>query len=298
MTATPDSLFLGRPHFDDPALAQLARESGPAAVWTRLLANGGDGPLAAARTARGDFAVAMREASGRTFLAVDRFSIQTLCYRIRNGRLEFAERTDALADADAALDPQSLFDYLYFHVIPSPRTVFVGVHRLPPGHCALFEDGRLTVAPYWQPEFSEGGGTFEALREEFRARLDAAVARQLDGGKAACFLSGGTDSSTVAGMIGQAAGRPAATYSIGFDAAGYDEMEYARIAARRFGTEHHEYYVTPDDLVRSIGDVAGHYDQPFGNSSALPAYYCAKSSAPGSTPRSRASSTAARRHAS
>ncbi len=273
MTATPDSLFLGRPHFDDPALTQIATERGPGAVWARLLANG---PAAAARTARGDFAVALREPGGRTFLAVDRFAVQTLCYRVRAGRLEFAERADALAGTDAALDPQSLFDYLYFHVVPSPRTVFEGVQRLPAGHCALFENGQLTVAPYWQPAFSEGGDSFESLRDEFRALLKAAVARQLDGGKAACFLSGGTDSSTVAGMIGQAADRPAATYSIGFDAAGYDEMEYARIAAKRFGTEHHEYYVTPDDLVRSIGDVAGHYDQPFGNSSALPAYYCAK----------------------
>ncbi len=103
-----------------------------------------------------------------------------------------------------------------------------------------------------------------------------AVADQLDGSKPACFLSGGTDSSTVAGMIGLAAGRPAATYSIGFEAEGYDEMEFARITARHFGTEHHEYYVTPNDLLTGIPAVAAHYDQPFGNSSAVPAYFCAK----------------------
>ena len=114
------------------------------------------------------------------------------------------------------------------------------------------------------------------LRTEFRQLLRDAVVRQLDGGKPGCFLSGGTDSSTVAGMIGEVSGQPAATYSIGFEAEGYDEMEYARIAARHFKTEHHEYYVTPDDLVRSIPSVAQYYDQPFGNSSALPAYYCAK----------------------
>jgi asparagine synthase (glutamine-hydrolysing) len=90
------------------------------------------------------------------------------------------------------------------------------------------------------------------------------------------FLSGGTDSSTVAGMLCQVTGKPAPVYSIGFDAEGYDEMEYARIAARHFGCEHHEYYVTPDDLVSSIQGVAQHHDQPFGNSSALPAYYCAQ----------------------
>jgi asparagine synthase (glutamine-hydrolysing) len=79
----------------------------------------------------------------------------------------------------------------------------------------------------------------------------------------------------VAGLIGAVAGQPASTYSIGFDAEGYDEMEYARIAARHFGTDHHEYYVTPEDLVASIGKVAASYDQPFGNSSAVPAYCCA-----------------------
>jgi asparagine synthase (glutamine-hydrolysing) len=125
------------------------------------------------------------------------------------------------------------------------------------------------------PEFTEPRNvSFAALRDEFRSVLRRAVERQLDGSKPACFLSGGTDSSTVAGMIGEVARRPAATYSIGFEAAGYDEMEYARIAARHFHTDHHEYYVTPDDLVRSIGAVAAYYDQPFGNSSALPAYYC------------------------
>ena len=69
---------------------------------------------------------------------------------------------------------------------------------------------------------------------------------------------------------------PAPAYSIGFEAEGYDEMEYARLSARHFGCDHHEYYVTPDDLIKSIPAIAQHQDQPFGNSSALPAYYCAK----------------------
>jgi asparagine synthase (glutamine-hydrolysing) len=154
--------------------------------------------------------------------------------------------------------------------------VYEGVHRLPPGHFALFDGGRLTVAPYWVPAFEEPArGDFSGLRDEFHRTLRAAVARRLDGSKPACFLSGGTDSSTIAGLIGQVAGTPAASYSIGFEAEGYDEMEYARIAARHFGTEHHEYYVTPDDLVRAIPKVAASFDQPFGNSSVLPAYCCA-----------------------
>jgi asparagine synthase (glutamine-hydrolysing) len=77
-------------------------------------------------------------------------------------------------------------------------------------------------------------------------------------------------------MLGAATGKPPSTYSIGFAAAGYDEMEYARITARHFCTEHHEYYVTPDDVVRAIPLLAAAYDQPFGNASAVPTYYCAR----------------------
>jgi asparagine synthase (glutamine-hydrolysing) len=276
--STPSTTVLckGRPRFADAGLAARARADGEPAAWALALA--GDAAAALAQVG-GEFAVGLRMATGRTVLAVDRFGIQTLCYRVIDGQLHFDERADVLAQrAPAApLDPQALFDYLYHHVIPSPRTVFEGVQRLPPGHMAVFESGRLRVQPYWVPTFHEPArANFAELAADFRSRLQQAVAAQLDGSKPACFLSGGTDSSTVAGMMGLAAGRPAATYSIGFEAEGYDEMQYARIAAQRFGTEHHEYYVTPDDVTRSLPAVAAHFDQPFGNSSALPAYYCAQ----------------------
>ena len=266
-------IFRGAPRFSQLEIKELA-VSNFGAAWRRAFALQGSLAL---RDVSGDFAVGLHVADGTIFLAVDRFAVHSLCYRIVNGQLRFAVRADELADAHTPVDPQAIFDYLYFHVIPSPRTIYKGIYRLPPGHYALFENGQLSVAPYWVPSFEEQSNTsFESLKEEFRALLKEAVSTQLDGGKPACFLSGGTDSSTVAGMISQASGRQAATYSIGFDAQGYDEMEYARLAAHHFKTEHHEYYVTPDDLVRSIPAVAAHYDQPFGNSSALPAYYCAK----------------------
>ncbi len=94
-------------------------------------------------------------------------------------------------------------------------------------------------------------------------------------GRAGAFLSGGTDSSTIAGMLCKVAG-PFDTYSIGFEAQGFDEMEYARIAARHFGTRHHEYYVTPQDIVDAVPRLGAIHEQPFGNSSAVPAYYCAQ----------------------
>ena len=257
------------------AATQAGTNAAMQAAWQSSIARRGLANTAAALT--GGFAVASSNPAGDAWLAVDRFAVQTLCYRLADGRLRFAERADDLADAATEIDPQAIFDYLYFHCIPSPRTIFKGVFRLPPGHCAEFTRGQLTVKPYWVAEFTEPvAASYDSSRDEFRDILKRSVQRQLDGSKAACFLSGGTDSSSVAGLIGQVAGKPAATYSIGFEAAGYDEMAFARIAANRFGTEHHEYYVTPDDLVQGIAHVAGSYDQPFGNSSALPAYYCAK----------------------
>ena len=268
------SLALGSPRFADPSLARLASEHNVLAAWGAAFLS-----LAtnAANDVSGDFAVGLMATDGSTFLAVDRFAICSLCYRLRDGQLHFAARADELADTTTEIDPQAIYDYLYFHVIPSPRTIYKDIYRLPPAHYALFQQGQLTVAPYWVPSFNEqSGASFDELKDEFRQLLQSAVATQIGGSKPACFLSGGTDSSTVAGMAALASVEKVATYSIGFDAQGYDEMAYARLASKHFKTEHHEYYVTPDDLVRSIPSVAAHYDQPFGNSSALPAYYCAK----------------------
>ena len=270
MTSNPAALCIGSPRFPDG----FDLQDGHAQAWLRLIRR--HGPQAAAGLVQGDFAVALTLDDGSVFMAIDRFAVRSLCYRIDAGQLRYAARADTLASAGADLDPQALFDYLYFHVIPSPRTVFQGVHRLPPGQFALFHAGQLRVQPYWVPRFNPAPvAPFETLRDEFRTLLQSAVAQQLDGSTAACFLSGGTDSSTVAGMIGLAAGKPAVTYSIGFEAEGYDEMAFARMAARHFGCEHRELYVTPDDLVRDIPQVAAAYDQPFGNSSALPSYHCA-----------------------
>ena len=280
MSAIQKTLLIGAPRFTATTQTVQASDVSTEDRWRQLLAFHPH-PTTQLAKVEGPFALGLRMADGSTWLAVDRFGMQTLCYRIVNGELHFAARADELceqADASRHIDPQAIFDYLYFHCIPSPRTIFKDVYRLPPGHYAKFENGQLTVAPYWQPEFAEPQGTvsFDALKGEFRELLRNAVARNLDGSTPACFLSGGTDSSTVAGMIREANGQAAHSYSIGFEAEGYDEMEYARLAAKHFKTDHHEYYVTPDDLVRSIADVASYYDQPFGNSSALPAYYCAK----------------------
>jgi len=273
MTANSSSLTAGAPRFTDPVLTEIARTSRLEAAWREALDRG---PHASAAGVTGDFSVAVTNPDGSAFLAVDRFSTHSLCYRVVGNSLRFAARADELADG-AEIDPQAIFDFLYFHIIPSPRTIFKDVYRLPAGHYALFSEGQLTVAPYWTPSFEERRGvSFAELKTEFRGLLKEAVGSRLDGGKPGCFFSGGTDSSTVAGMIREASGRQPSTYSIGFEAEGYDEMAFARIAAKQFDTDHHEYYVTPADLVRSVPEVASFYDQPFGNSSALPSFYCAR----------------------
>lgn len=266
----PDTPFAsGLPRFAAPAADALA-------AWQQAYA--ARGPACAAEVG-GEYAVALALPGNATYLAVDRFAVHSLCYAVHDGRLHFATRADELARllGIRELDTQAIFSYLFHHCIPSPRTIYAGIHRLPPAHYALFENGKLTVAPYWTARFEEQASpSFDALREEFRGILRTSVKDKLSpDGKTACFLSGGTDSSTVCGLLGEATGQAPASYSIGFEAEGYDEMEYARIAAKAYGADHHEYYVTPADLVRSIPDVAAHYDQPFGNSSAVPAFYCA-----------------------
>ena len=228
---------------------------------------------------RGGFALAIVDRIRKSvFLAVDRFAIQTLCYSLDGNRLSFSDRADSVAGRGDELDSQAIFDFLFFHMIPAPRTIFRRVRRLPAAHSLLMDINGVQEKRYWALRFEEKTRhDFPSAKNNFLQLIHDSVAEEIEGHEqVGAFLSGGTDSSTVAGMLCKIQGKPAKTYSIGFEAEGYDEMEYARLAARHFGCEHHEYYVTPDDLLESIPAVARHHDQPFGNSSALPSYYCAR----------------------
>jgi asparagine synthase (glutamine-hydrolysing) len=280
-TATPVAsidgamcIALGSPRFSDPEMAATAAARGPEAAWDQAFRRHG---ALAPQQASGRFAVVwVDNTHGLAFLATDRFGTWPVCYALEDGGLAFADRADAVPVNRRALSTQALFSYLYFHCIPSPETIFEGVRRLPAGHTLQWQPGRVGCVPHWQPTFDETTRPdFTASQRQFLDIVQRNVAAEADGQAVGAFLSGGTDSSTVSGMLCKTLGRPAKTYSIGFDASGYDEMAYARIAARHFGTEHHEYYVTPDDLLAGIPLVAAHYDQPFGNSSAVPAWVCA-----------------------
>ena len=229
----------------------------------------------------GAFAFVVHDAaSGGTLFAGDRVGMHTLCYAPLDGAVVVGRYADEVAGVignSDRLSPQALYDYLYFHVIPSPATVFEGVRRLEAAHYAEFRGGRLEVRRYWSPSYDARDDRPSTEKtEQFRTLLRDAVARESKGEAVGAFLSGGTDSSSVVGWLAKTNGSAARAWSIGFDAAGYDEMSYARIAAKHFGVEHHEYYVTPADIVSGVPHLAQHYDQPFGNSSALPAYFCAQ----------------------
>lgn len=232
-----------------------------------------------ARGLHGRYAIAVLDGERpAVHLYNDRMAVEGWAWAAEGRRLRCAPRADTIADG-ADPDPQALFTYLSNHVIPSPDTVFRGVKRLPPASRLVFDASGARVAAHWQPVFTEPAqADFASLRDEFRSLVKAAVAREASrlGGTIGCFLSGGTDSSTVSGMWRQLAGEPVRAYSIGFDADGYDEMGYARIAAKHFGLDHREHYLTPDEVATGMPAVAASYDQPFGNSSAVAAYHCAR----------------------
>lgn len=216
--------------------------------------------------------------SGTLSLISDRFATYPLCWSATPSRCALSDRADCVPIERREIDPQAIFNYLYFHVIPAPRTIFLNVRRLEP-FCALHWSASegIKQEQTWEPRFAAYRRAQSAdLKERFRIALRRAVDRELTTPRIGSFLSGGTDSSTVSGLLSQATGAPPPTFSIGFDAAGYDEISYARIAAKHFGTRHNEYYVTPRDLCEQVPRVAAHYDQPFGNSSAVPAYLCAR----------------------
>lgn len=262
------ALLLGRARTDG------AQGADRASTWLDRYKRRGDDAFA---QAGGGFALAIVDVvRARVLLAVDRFAIETLCFRHDAAEVAFADAADAVAAANAPLDPQALFDYLYLHVIPAPRTAFRDVQRLRAAHRAVLSPAAVDLAAYWRPVFVEDDFADLAERERaFLAAVERCVDEEADEPATACFLSGGTDSSTVAGMLARLRRQSVDAYSIGFAADGYDEMHYAKVASRHFGLTHHAYYLTPDDLIEGMPRVAAHFDQPFGNSSVLPAYYCA-----------------------
>jgi asparagine synthase (glutamine-hydrolysing) len=266
----------GRPRFLDNELAFIARDQNPAMAvvvgWRRF---GEKLPT----LMQGNFALAVLDpVKKNAFLALDRVGAERLCYAKHGGQLVFGSSAQSVAAHPAVgrvIDPQAIYDYLYFHTIPAPRSLYQGVRKLLPGQYAILQNGQISTGFYWQADYTPVDTGFDGHRRNFRSVLDQAV-RDADAPATAAFLSGGTDSSTVVGALTAARGSPVDTFSIGFDADGFDEMEYARCAAERYGSHRHEYYLKPADIVTAIPVIAHEYDEPFGNDSAVPTYFCAK----------------------
>ncbi|MDN5935801.1 MAG: asparagine synthase C-terminal domain-containing protein [Nitrosospira sp.] len=268
----------GRPGFGEPHLTQLARAEGMAKALADHWREKGEKAIA---SLTGAFSLCiLHEEADEAILAIDRMGIHPLSFQISGGGLIFGSSADAIilhSRIKPEVAPQSLYNYVYFHMVPGPDTIYQGQKRLLPGEYLTYRKGRLETRKYWKMRFLEHEKRpFQELKQDFLGVLRSSMREAIAGEETGAFLSGGTDSSTIAGLLGEVSGRPAHTYSIGFDASGYDEMEYARIAARHFSTRHHEYYVTPDDIVAAIPQVAAVFDQPFGNASAIPAFYCAR----------------------
>ncbi len=269
----------GHARWKEPELDTLAKERGPHAALIEAYRRHGEFLL---DHIDGHFALAVLDPERqRALLAVDRIGAQPMSYaHTPDGALVFGSTTDAVREhpqVAAKVSLQSLYDYIYFHMIPSPATVYAGIHKLEPAQCLMFENGKARLRFYWQPAFVESGGKkFGELQDEFLKIMRASVSRCDPDENTGAFLSGGTDSSTVSGMLAGLQPNAARTYSIGFNAAGYDEISYARLASNHFHTKQHEYYVTPQDVADAIPNIARAYDEPFGNSSAIPTYYCAR----------------------
>lgn len=223
---------------------------------------------------------------GQVHAGIDRLGIFPLYFApLENGVVWGTDARTVLAHPAVPCDlrAQGIYNYVYFHMVPAPSAIYQGMYRLQNAHRLAYDkDKAASTRRYWLPDFSPARRLSRPGQAEHRAlqqHLEAAVARCLDqsSGTTGAFLSGGLDSSSVVGMLAarQAPGTTQA-FAIGFDAPGYDEMAYARITARHFNVKLNEYYVTPEDVVAALPEIAASYDEPFGNSSALPAYFCAR----------------------
>lgn len=262
----------------DGLMAQQAAGEGLAAA---ILQTYKRDPAAVCPQLTGAFSLAIiDDNTGEAMLAIDRMGIQPMAFQQAGNTLVFSTSADAIIAHPAtpgAIDHQGIYNYVWFHMVPGPGAVYQGQERLLPGEYLRFKNGKVERQRYWQIAFTERHERpFGELKEEFLKHLRDGVRDAGEGAQIGAFLSGGTDSSSIAGILTEVGGKPADTYSIGFEAEGYDEMEYARLASRHFGTKHHEYYVTPNDVAAAIPQIAAVFDQPFGNASAVPTFYCAQ----------------------
>lgn len=224
---------------------------------------------------RGMFALALYDIRERELILVrDRLGKKPLYWSEVNGTLVFGSELKALFAhplAPRTLDHRSLAHYLAREYVPTPRTIYEGVHKLPPASILRFKDGSVSIAPFWNP-----AGEVLVV-DEVRAleRFDlllrhATEERMVSDVPLGVFLSGGIDSSTVAYYASQASERKVKTFSIGFSEKSFDESREARLVATHLGTEHHEQMLSGKDALPLVQDIPEVFDEPVADASVLP----------------------------
>ena len=233
----------------------------------------------AVRRLRGMFAFALWDGPRRRLLlARDRLGIKPLFYRHEGGDLTFAsELKGVVADPEVPrrLDESAVWDFFTYRYVPTPKTIWRDVKKLPPGHYAVLENGSLTLTEYWAPRFGGAGAVGEAEAVEMlRGKLEECIAMHMIADvPVGVLLSGGLDSSTVCALASRSVPDRLHTFSIGFDVERHDERPFARMVAERYRTEHHEFTVTRELAHRVEDDIVALYDEPFADSSATPTFF-------------------------
>ena len=215
------------------------------------------------------------------FGARDPMGIKPLYYMKKPNQFTFASELKSLLISPAVtreVDPGSLFHYLTLRFVPGEQTIFKGVSRLAPGHAFQYHvlSERLDIRPYWKPRFSrEENRSLDEWSDLIRFELKEAVQRwSLSDVPIGCSLSGGLDSSSIVGLLAESGHRHIKTYSLGFagrQAESFDELPLARKVAERWGTDHHEIILRPEDLLRDLVKMVWHLDEPYGG--GLPSWY-------------------------
>jgi asparagine synthase (glutamine-hydrolysing) len=233
---------------------------------------------------RGGFSFVLWDRRERIMLAaVDGVGVKRLVYYQDSKTFLIASRIDALTrhdGIDREINPRAIANVLNFSANLAPETIFVKVHRLAPGTFLRFAEGELRLKSYWDMRYAaEGRPNEKQLSRELESVVEESIAEQCQDTSPeglGAFLSGGTDSSTVVGMMSRRGQGPVKAFSIGFQEQAFNELEYAKIAAKKFGAEHHTYLVGPDDCFDALPGMIASFDEPFGNSSAIPTYFCAR----------------------
>lgn len=231
---------------------------------------------------RGMFAFALWDERRRQLLlARDRLGIKPLYYADVGGRLVFASELKAilqLREVEARLNWGAVNHLFTFLSTPQSESVIEGVRKLEPGQILIASPGReLRVERYWDVNFEpDYGRSEEYFVERLRELLAESVSLHLVSDvPVGAFLSGGIDSSSVVAMMSKLTSGPVKTFSIGFTEGDYNELEYARLVSKKFGTEHHELILEPD-VIETLEDLAWYLDEPFGDPSAIPTYMVSK----------------------